>query len=355
MRKEAGLALGLGLLGLVFFRICTGAEDAIIETTGPALVSEKPAAAVKEDRTPRTAPVIPPPADPVVLPATNPVILPANEPLLVEPQNQSPSQRRVTKRFSKDPAETGKDQPTAAETVNEQPTPAAAPVIPLASEPLVVDPQHQSPRQERMSEEFSKELAAADAAAREEEKGQLGWVFGLRAGIAIPTQKVIRDFGNSTSIGPLVNVEGLYAVKEWMRVGLMVEWHRHSIKMWGPEFGTLNTVSILPTVEFRPTREFLGNRGMTAVVPYASLGLGVNANSLSKGSGLPSSTTVSFDNTLAFRAAGGIDIPIAPGVSLNAEVAYNLNSGGYQLSTLPTTTGFNASTLNILFGVRAEF
>jgi len=347
MKKEAGLALGMGLLGLVFFSICTGAEAANIETTAPEIVGDKPAGGEKEDRSPETAPV--------VLPAAAPVILPANEPLLAEPQNQSPPQRKTTEEFSKDPVETVNDEPTMAETVNEQPTPATTPVIPLGSEPLVVEPQNQSPPQERMSEEFSKELAAADAAAREEEKGQLGWVFGLRAGIAIPTQKVIRDFGDSTSIGPLVNVEGLYAVKEWMRVGLMVEWHRHSIKMWGPEFGTLNTVSILPTVEFRPTREFLENRGMTAVVPYASLGLGVNANSLSKGSGLPSTATVSFDNTLAFRAAGGIDVPIARGVSLNAEVAYNLNSGGYQLSTLPATTDFNASTVNLLFGIRAEF
>ena len=326
MRK--GLVVGLGLLSLMFYGIRYGirtdAEKGIIEPTVPAIVSEESAESVRA--------------------GADPVILPTHEPHVVEPQNK--------------PAETGKGKP-AAETVTERPSPGAAPVIRAANEPRVVEPQNQIPPQERMTEEFSKDLAAADAAAREEEKAgtrqPLGWVFGLRAGIAIPTQKVIRDFGNSTSIGPLVNGEALYAVKEWMRVGLMVEWHRHSIKMWGPEFGTLNTVSILPTIEFRPTRVFLEDRGMEAVVPYASLGLGVNTNSLSKGSGLPSTATVSFDNTLAFRAAGGIDVLITRGVALNGEVAYNLNSGDYHLSTLPTTTGFNASTVNLLFGVRVEF
>ena len=49
MKKEAGLVLGVGLLGLVFFRMCTGAEAASIETTAPEIVGEKPAGAVKEE------------------------------------------------------------------------------------------------------------------------------------------------------------------------------------------------------------------------------------------------------------------------------------------------------------------
>src|SRR5690349_15840568 len=103
MKKEAGLALGMGLLGLVFFSICTGAEAASIETTAPEIVGEKPTGSVKEDWAPETAPAIPPPTAPVVLPAAAPVILPANEPLLAEPQNQSPPQRKTTEEFSKDP------------------------------------------------------------------------------------------------------------------------------------------------------------------------------------------------------------------------------------------------------------
>jgi len=335
VRKE--IVVSLGLLSLLFCPIYPYAREATIETTVPAIVNEEPAKAVNEERTP----------------VRDSVVLPVNEPLVVDPQN------KMAETVKDESAATSPDPVLLPSAETPVATPAPDPVLPPATEPLVVEPQTQGPPQERMNEEFSKELAAADAAARKEEEAAtrrpLGWVFGLRAGIAIPTQKVIRDFGDSTSIGPLVNVEALYAVKEWMRVGLMVEWHRHSIKMWGPEFGTLNTVGILPTIEFRPTRDFLEERGMGAIVPYGSLGLGVNANSLSKGSGLPSTATVSFDNTLAFRAAGGIDVPIALGVSLNAEVAYNLNSGGYQLSTLPATTDFNASTVNLLFGIRAEF
>ncbi len=339
MRRE--MVLSLCVLGLLLSPIHPYAEEAIVEQAGPAISGDTPAETAKDESTP----------DPL-----NP---PGTEPPLGEPQNQSPPQESMTEGFSKDTAETVTSEPAAAETMKEQPTPVADPVTPPVEATPLAESQNQGPSQQRMSEEFSKELAAANAAARKEEEAEerhsLGWVFGLRAGMAIPTQKVIRDFGDSTSIGPLINVEALYALKEWMRVGLMVEWHRHSIKMWGPEFGTLNTVSILPTIEFRPTREFLEDRGMTAVVPYASLGLGINANSLSKGSGLSSTTTVSFDNTLAFRVAGGIDVPIAPGVALNGELAWNRNSGDYQLSSLAATTGFNASTLNLLFGVRAEF
>ena len=337
MPKE--MVLSWCLLGLIFCPIHPHAEEAIVGQAAPAVSGETPAETAKDE------------------PASDPLSPPANEPPLVEPQNPSPPQERMTEGLSKDPAETVPSEPTAAETVNEQSAPVADSVIPPVDATPLAEPRNQGPPQEKMSEEFSKELAAADAAAREEERrgGQLGWVFGLRTGMAIPTQKVIRDFGDSTSIGPLVNAEALYAVKEWMRAGLMVEWHRHTIKMWGPDFGTLNTVSILPTVEFRPTRDFLEDRGITAVVPYASLGLGVNVNSLNHGSGLPSTATASFDNTLAFRAAGGVDIPIAPGVALNGEVAYNLNSGDYQLSTISNTTGFNASTVNLLFGIRAEF
>lgn len=180
----------------------------------------------------------------------------------------------------------------------------------------------------------------------------LGLIFGFRTGLSIPTQKVIQDFGNSTSVGPLINVEALYAIREWVRVGLMLEWHRHSIKMWGPEFGTLNTVSILPTVEFRPTRAAMEERGIEAFIPYASLGLGINSNSLSKGSALGNST-VSFQDTFALRLAGGLDFPITSQWALNAEVAWNKNSGDFQLNA--TDGRFNASTLNLLVGIRAQF
>ena len=158
----------------------------------------------------------------------------------------------------------------------------------------------------------------------------IGLILGVRTGLSIPTQKVIQDFGNSTSIGPIINLEALYALREWVRVGLMLEWHRHSIKQWGPDFGTLNIVSILPTVEFRPTREALKERGIET-----------------------GNSSVSFHDTFALRVAGGIDFPIMSHLALNGEVAWNRNSGGYQLNA--TDGSFNASTLNLLVGIRAQF
>jgi Outer membrane protein beta-barrel domain len=229
-----------------------------------------------------------------------------------------------------------------------------------AQEPLTTLPnkngrvEQQVAERKRSGDGLTKEeLEAAGVTIVEAKQHPLGWVFGFRAGIAIPTQKNIQEFGNSTSIGPLINVEGLYAIKEWLRVGLMVEWHQHSIKMWGPEFGTLDTVSILPTIEFRPTRAYLEDHGLRAVIPYGSLGLGVNTNSISKGSGLPSTASVSFDNTLAFRIGGGLDIPITSNLALNGELAWNRNSGDFQLNS--TTGSFNASTLNLMVGIRAQF
>jgi hypothetical protein len=37
----------------------------------------------------------------------------------------------------------------------------------------------------------------------------------------------------------LVNGEVLYALREWMRIGMMLEWHQHSINLHGPKLGTL--------------------------------------------------------------------------------------------------------------------
>ena len=115
---------------------------------------------------------------------------------------------------------------------------------------------------------------------------------------------------------------------------------------------TLDIVSILPTVEFRPTRDALKEQGIEAVVPYASLGLGVNSNSFSEASRLGNSSA-SFHDTFALRVAGGIDVPITSHLALNGEMAWNRNSGGYQLNA--TDGSFNASTLNLLVGIRAQF
>jgi len=191
--------------------------------------------------------------------------------------------------------------------------------------------------------------------ASKEEEGQYiprGLVLGLRTGVAIPTQKVLENLGNDTSVGPLVNFEALYALREWVRVGIMFEWHRHNINLGVPQFGTLNIFSLLPTVEFRPTREAMRDRGFEWFIPYASLGTGINLHSFSNAARL-GNAPVSFFNTFALRLASGFDFPITSHLAFNTEVAWNRDSGSYKLRG--AEADFNASSLNFLIGLRVQF
>jgi len=194
----------------------------------------------------------------------------------------------------------------------------------------------------------------AVVAPKEAERHYLppGLVLGVRAGVAIPTQTVLDNLANDTSVGPLVNVEALYALREWVRVGLMFEWHQHEITVGGPQFGTLNIFSLLPTVEVRPPREMLRDRGITWVIPYAALGTGLNINSFSAASRL-GNTPVSFSNTFAFRVASGVDVPLTSRWAVNTELAWNRDSGSFTIRG--TEADFNASSLNVLIGLRVQF
>ena len=53
------------------------------------------------------------------------------------------------------------------------------------------------------------------------------WVVGFRAGFSPLTQQLSE--GTSTSIGPLVNFQGLYSVNTWLLAGIMLEWERHGV------------------------------------------------------------------------------------------------------------------------------
>jgi hypothetical protein len=191
--------------------------------------------------------------------------------------------------------------------------------------------------------------------APKEAEGQYiprGLVLGLRTGVAIPTQKVLENLGTDTSIGPLVNFDALYALREWVRAGIMFEWHRHNINLGDPQFGTLNIFSLMPTVEFRPTREAMRDRGFEWFIPYASLGTGINVHSFSNADRL-GNAPVSFSNTFALRLASGLDFPITSHLAFNTEVAWNRDSGSYKLRG--AEADFNASSLNFLIGLRAQF
>ena len=211
------------------------------------------------------------------------------------------------------------------------------------------------------NDELSKESPAHAEEVRTE-LSPMGLVLGLRAGAAFPTEKVLKNTGNGTSIGPLVNGEVLYALREWVRIGMMLEWHQHSINLWGPKLGTLGVFSILPTVEFPPdrsTRERLGwesfvnyDLGLKSLIPYVSLGLGANVHSFSNSKEV-TDRAGSFSTTFALRVATGIDIALNSKWSLNTELAWNSDSGTYKFNG--QEADFNASTLNLLVGIRTQF
>jgi hypothetical protein len=205
---------------------------------------------------------------------------------------------------------------------------------------------------------FSKEELAAQGVIvgepeeAEGQRGPRGLVLGLRTGVAIPTGKVLANISSEASIGPIVNFEALYPLREWVRVGMMFEWHQHDINNQGTQLGTLGIFSLLPTVEFRPTREAMRNQGFAWVIPYASLGTGINFHSFSNATRL-GNASVSFSDTFALRLAGGFDFPITSHLAFNTEVAWNSDSGSYK--TNGAEADFNASSLNLLVGLRAQF
>jgi opacity protein-like surface antigen len=133
----------------------------------------------------------------------------------------------------------------------------------------------------------------------------------------------------------------------------MFEWQRYTINARDAEVGTLTTFSLLPVIEFRPTRDFLRNNiGFEWLIPYASAGAGLNIHSFSNGDRL-GNESVSFSNTFALRLAGGLDFPITSHLAVNGEVAWKRDSGNFERSGLEGD--FNASSLMFLFGLRVRF
>lgn len=170
------------------------------------------------------------------------------------------------------------------------------------------------------------------------------WTMGFRAGFSIPTQEAIA--GNDAGLGPALNFQVQYGLNKYFAVGFMLEWEHRGFDQENPslDVGSLNTVSLMPTLEFRPGR-------FGVLVPYLSTGIGVNVNSFSEESGVPKS---SFANTFAFRLAGGVDYPLTDKLMLNAELAWKRNRGGLEVGN-QNAGSFDASTANLLFGVKFTF
>jgi outer membrane protein len=218
-------------------------------------------------------------------------------------------------------------------------------------------PGAKAPEEAATAAPEAKEAAAQKppAAPSEQAKGQSvagDFVFGLRAGLVVPTQQILENVSSGTSVGPLVNLEGYYSLREWVRLGMMFEWHQYDISSGDAQLGTLSTYSLLPVVEFRPTRDIMRNVGFEWVVPYASLGAGVNLHSFSNATRL-ANDPLSFPTTFAFRVAGGLDFPITSYLAVNGEVAWKTDSGNFDVRGVQNN--FNASPLMFLFGLRVHF
>jgi opacity protein-like surface antigen len=92
--------------------------------------------------------------------------------------------------------------------------------------------------------------------------------------------------------------------------------------------------------------------GFAWVIPYASVGAGINVHSFDNATRL-GNESVSFPSTFAFRVAGGLDFPITPNLAVNGEVAWKHDSGTFQANGVDNN--FNASPLMFLFGLRVHF
>jgi len=169
------------------------------------------------------------------------------------------------------------------------------------------------------------------------------WILGFRAGFAPLTQQLSDN--TSTSIGPLVNFQGLYSVNNWLLVGMMLEWERHGVSLERPDIdlGHQDTVSVLPTVEVRPVK--LGR-----ITPYVNMSFGVNINSF----GEDTPIRISPSNTFAWRLGWGADYMLNERFALNTEWAYKRNDG-HTTGTGGRNDDWNASSFGFLFGGKMFF
>ena len=169
------------------------------------------------------------------------------------------------------------------------------------------------------------------------------WVAGFRVGFSPLTQQL--SDGTSTSIGPLVNFQGLYSINTWLLAGMMLEWERHGVSVEGPDIdlGHQDTVSVLPTVEIRPVK--LGQ-----IIPYVNMSFGVNINSFGEDTAL----RISPSNTFAWRLGWGADYMLNEQFALNVEWAYKRNDGHVTTNGI-RDNDWNASSFGFLFGGKMFF
>lgn len=168
--------------------------------------------------------------------------------------------------------------------------------------------------------------------------------LGMRAGFAPLTQQLTP--GTSTAVGSLVNFQAMYSLNNWLLIGMMLEWERHSVNIEGPDIdlGHQDTVSVLPTVELRPVR-------FGQITPYVNMSFGVNVNNFGEARNI---ATISPSNTFAWRLGWGADWMITKQFALNGEMAYKRNDGHATVAGA-RVDDWNASSFGFLFGVKMFF
>ena len=168
--------------------------------------------------------------------------------------------------------------------------------------------------------------------------------LGMRAGFAPLTQQLTPN--TSTDVGSLVNFQAMYSLNNWLLIGMMLEWERHSIGVERPEvdLGHQDTISVLPTVEIRPVR-------FGPVVPYVNMSFGVNVNSFGEDRNI---ARISPSNTFAWRLGWGADWMITKQFALNGEMAYKRNDGHATIGGVQIND-WDASSFGFLVGVKLFF
>jgi outer membrane protein len=168
--------------------------------------------------------------------------------------------------------------------------------------------------------------------------------LGMRAGFAPLTQQLTPN--TSTDVGSLVNFQAMYSLNNWLLIGMMLEWERHSISVERPEvdLGHQDTISVLPTIEIRPVR-------FGPITPYVNMSFGVNVNSFGEDRNI---ARISPSNTFAWRLGWGADWMITKQFALNGEMAYKRNDGHATIGGIQIND-WNASSFGFLVGVKMFF
>ena len=168
--------------------------------------------------------------------------------------------------------------------------------------------------------------------------------LGMRAGFAPLTQQLTPN--TSTDVGSLVNFEAMYSLNNWLLIGMMLEWERHSVSTERPStsLGHTDTVSLLPTVEVRPVR-------FGPIIPYVNMSFGVNVNTFGEDRNVGK---ISPSNNFAWRLGWGADWMITKQFALNGEMAYKINNGHATVGGI-RVDDWNASSFGFLVGVKMFF